>query len=295
MEIKNINILLIEDNKADIRLIIELLKKSSDQSFDIESCTRLSEGLNSLKKKDFDLILLDLTLPDSDKESTLEKVLEFTSKIPVVILTGLDDKEIALSSLKKGIQDYLVKGEINTTILTRSILYGIERHKIKYKKIKENEPYQIELDDKDKIILNILQDNYKISYKEISEKVNLAASTIHNRVQNMISEGIIREYDTFVDPFKVGYNTLAILNLSIEPFKLDEIAKELADFSEVQLVATSAGEYNLILKIIAENEKDLWRFINEKIMVLKGIKPQMNVSSFIDIYKMTHKVKFKNE
>lgn len=295
MEIKNLNILLIEDNKADIRLIIELLKKSSDQSFDIESCTRLSEGLNSLKKKDFDIILLDLTLPDSDKESTLEKVLEFTSKIPIIILTGLDDKEIALNSLKKGIQDYLVKGEINTNILTRSILYGIERHKIKYKKIKEKEPSQVELDDKDKVILNILQDNYKISYKEISEKVNLAASTIHNRVQNMISEGIIREYDTLVDPFKVGYKTLAILNLSIEPFKLDDIAKKLADFSEVQLVATSAGEYNLILKIIAQNEKDLWRFINEKIMVLKGIKPQMNVSSFIDIYKMTHKVKFKIE
>lgn len=295
MEIKNLNILLIEDNKADIRLIIELLKKSSDQSFDIESCTRLSEGLNSLKKKDFDIILLDLTLPDSDKESTLEKVLEFTSKIPIIILTGLDDKEIALNSLKKGIQDYLVKGEINTNILTRSILYGIERHKIKYKKIKEKEPSQVELDDKDKVILNILQDNYKISYKEISEKVNLAASTIHNRVQNMISEGIIREYDTLVDPFKVGYKTLAILNLSIEPFKLDDIAKKLADFSEVQLVATSAGEYNLILKIIAQNEKDLWRFINEKIMVLKGIKPQMNVSSFIDIYKMTNKVKFKIE
>lgn len=295
MENKKLRILLIEDNTADIRLIKELLKKSSDLFYEIESCIRLSESIDILKKKDFDIILLDLTLPDSDRESTLEKFVSYSSKIPIIILTGLDDKDLALSSLKNGIQDYLVKGEINTNLLTRSILYAIERHKTKYIKEKEREPSKVLLDEKDKAILNILQDNYKISYKDISERVNLAASTIHNRVQNMINEGIIKEYDTFVDPFNVGYKTIAILNLTIEPFKLNEIAKKLIDFNEIQLIATSAGEYNLVLQIIARNEKELWRFINEKIMVIEGIKSQMNVSSFIDIFKMTHKIKFKSE
>ncbi|MFX0057722.1 MAG: response regulator [Candidatus Hodarchaeota archaeon] len=295
METKRLRILLIEDNTADVRLIKELLKKSTDLLYDIESCSRLSESLEILKNKDFDIILLDLTLPDSDRESTLEKFVNFASRIPVIILTGLDDKELALSSLKNGIQDYLVKGEINTNILTRSILFGIERHKIKYTKVKEKELSKILIDEKDKMILNILQDNYKISYKEISEKVNLAASTIHNRVQNMLNEGIIKEYDTIIDPFKVGYKTIAILNLTIEPFKLNDIASKLVDFNEIQLIATSAGEYNLVMQIIARNEKELWRFINEKIMVIEGIKPQMNVSSFIDIFKMTHIIKFKME
>lgn len=284
---------MIEDNAADIRLINEFLKKSSDTIFDIKSCVRLSEGLENLKKRDYDIILLDLTLPDSKREATLEKILEYTEKIPIIILTGLDDKEIALNSLKRGIQDFLVKDEINTNILIRSILYGIERHKIKYRRDKKKELSRIELDEKDKEILNILQDHFKISYKEISEKVNLAASTIHNRVQNMIHEGIIKEFDTFIDPFKVGYKTLAIVNLAVDPIELNEVVKNLVDFNEIQLVATSAGEYNLILKIIAENEKELWRFINEKILVLKGIKSQINVSSFIDIYKLTHKIKFK--
>lgn len=295
METKKLRILLIEDNTADIRLIKELLKKSSDLFYELESCIRLSESLDLLKKKDFDIILLDLTLPDSDRESTLEKFVSYSSKIPIIILTGLDDKDLALSSLKNGIQDYLVKGDINANILTRSILYAIERHKTKHIKEREKEPSKVLLDEKDKAILNILQENYKISYKDISEKVNLAASTIHNRVQNMINEGIIKEYDTFVDPFKVGYKTIAIINLTIEPFKLNEIAKKLIDFNEIQLIATSAGEYNLVLQIIARNEKELWRFINEKIMVIEGIKPQMNVSSFIDIFKMTHKIKFKIE
>jgi DNA-binding Lrp family transcriptional regulator len=287
------NILLIEDNKADVRFIEELLKKSPDLLFDLESYSRLSEGLNCLETKEFDLILLDLTLPDSDKLSTLESFIDITSKIPIIVLTGFDDKEIALNSLKKGFQDYLVKGEINQAILTRAILYAIERHKIKPKIIQEKP--QIAIDEKDKMILNILQENYKISYKEISNKVGLAASTIHNRVQSMLSEGIIQEFDTFVDPLKVGYNTIAILGLSIDILKLNEVSKKLAEYNEIQLIASSAGEYNIILQVIAQNEKELWRFINEKLKPINGIRPDMNVSSFIDIYKMTHKIKFKIE
>lgn len=286
-----ISILLIEDNKADTRLIEELLKKASDFVYEVHSCIRLAEGLELLMKNSYDIMLLDLTLPDSDRISTLKKMLEFTSLIPIIILTGLDDKEIALDSLKRGIQDYLVKGEITTNSLTRSILYAIERNKTKSSKSMGKQTTII--DEKDKVILNTLQENYKISYKEIGDEAELAASTVHTRVQNMINQGIIKKLDTFVDPFKVGYNTMAIVNLAIEPIQLDEISKKLSLLDEIQLVATTAGEYNLILKIIANNEKDLWRFINENVLVLKGIKPQINVSSFIDIYKMTQKVKFK--
>lgn len=293
MENKKIKILLIEDNNADIRLIDELLKKAPDFSYKIKSCIRLSDGLDAFKKNGYDIILLDLTLPDSDRISTLEKVLEYTPKIPIIILTGLDDKEIALESLKKGIQDYLVKDELTTNLLTRSILYGIERHKIKMRKAKKEEGIDLILDNNDKQILNILQENYKISYKEISEKVDLAASTIHSRVQNMLNKKVIKKIDTLVDPFKVGYETIAIVNLAIDPSKLDDISERLSLFDEIQLVATTAGEHNLILKIIAKGEKELWRFLNEKVLGLNGIKPQINVSSFIDIYKMTEKIKFK--
>jgi DNA-binding Lrp family transcriptional regulator len=273
MENKKIKILLIEDNNADIRLIDELLKKATDFSYEIKSCIRLSDGLDTFKKNGYDIILLDLTLPDSDRTSTLEKVLEYTPKIPIIILTGLDDKEIALESLKKGIQDYLVKDELTTNLLTRSILYGIERHKIKMRKAKKEEGIDLILDNNDKQILNILQENYKISYKEISEKVDLAASTIHSRVQNMLNKKVIKKIDTLVDPFKVGYETIAIVNLAIDPSKLDDISERLSLFDEIQLVATTAGEHNLILKIIAKGEKELWRFLNEKVLGLNFILP----------------------
>ncbi|MFX1456069.1 MAG: response regulator [Promethearchaeota archaeon] len=292
MEEKIINILLIEDNSADVRLVKELLKKSRDLNYKLTSHARLSESLKSLNANHYDIILLDLTLPDSERDYTLERILNASKNIPIVILTGLDDKEVALDSLQKGAQDYIIKNELNENLLTRAILYSIERYKIEMEKAKEKSQ-KIEFDEKDKEILNVLQDNYRISYKELSEKVNLAASTIHNRVQNMLQNGIIRKFDTLVDPFQVGYESIAILGLSVEPLELKDIAKKLIVFDEIQLVATTTGDHDMILRVLAKNEKDLWRFINEKIKVINGIKTSMDVSSFIDIYKMTNKINFK--
>ncbi|MFX1321282.1 MAG: winged helix-turn-helix transcriptional regulator [Promethearchaeota archaeon] len=281
-----------EDNKADVRLIEELLKTSEEFKFNLESNPRLSESINRLRAKNFDIILLDLTLPDSDRESTLDRVLSVTNAVPIIILTGLDDKDFALKSLQKGAQDYIVKDELNGPSLIRAILYAIERHKIETEKIIDK-TLKVSFDEKDKEILNFLQDNYRISYKDLSKKVELAASTIHNRVQNMIKEGIIRKFDTFVDPFKVGYESIAIIGLSVDPLKLDDIARKLSNYDEIQLVASSTGDHNLLVKIIANDEKNLWRFINEEIKTLDGIQLPINVSSFIDIFKMSYKIHFK--
>lgn len=291
MNPKKVNILLIEDNSSDVRIIQEFLKSAENFHYNIDVCSRLSEGLNLFKEKRFDVILLDLTLPDSDINNTLETVLDLIVKIPIIILTGLDDKKFALNSLKKGAQDYLVKGELNKSILTRSILYAIERHRVE-EEVKEK-AQAVQLDNKGKEILNILQDNYRISYKELSEKVNLAASTIHNRVQNMLEEGIIRAFDTLIDPFKVGYNTIAILGLTVDTSKMKEIASKISTYDEVQLVASTSGDHDIIVQVIKKTEKDLWRFINENLRTIDGVMSQMDVSSFIDIYKMTHKIKFK--
>ena len=159
MEKKTIDILLIEDNKADIRIIQELLKTSKEFSVDLESNPRLSESMDLLKAKNYDIILLDLTLPDSDRESTLESVLNVTKEIPIIILTGLDDKDFALKSLQKGAQDYIVKDELNGPNLIRAILYAIERHKIETEKIVDK-ALKVPFDEKDKEILNFLKDNY---------------------------------------------------------------------------------------------------------------------------------------
>jgi len=153
----------------------------------------------------------------------------------------------------------------------------------------------VKLDDKDKKILTILQENYRISYKDLAKKIDMAASSVHNRVRNMLKAGIIREFDTLIDPFKVGYETIATIGLSVDPLKLSEVAEKISSYDEIQLVATSTGDHDIIVRVIEKNEKDLWRFINDKIKTIDGVRPQMDVSSYIDVFKMTHKIGFKND
>jgi signal transduction histidine kinase/DNA-binding NarL/FixJ family response regulator len=123
---KIIKILLVEDNKGDVIIIKELMK-ATGLKFEITHCSRLSEALNELPHNDYDVILIDLGLPDSSGIDTFKKIKEHADLAPIVILTGLDDEEIALTTVKEGAQDYLVKNQLNTNTITRSIKYSIER------------------------------------------------------------------------------------------------------------------------------------------------------------------------
>ncbi len=161
----SIKLLIIEDNPGDIRILEEIFKNISDLSFNLESCMRLSEGVKKLEKKEFDLILLDLSLPDSEKTETLSTLLDKNFNIPIVVLTNLDDKKNAISSLKRGAQDYLVKGEIDKMVLSRSILYSIEHYQIKQKLKKSEEKFKNE-SDKLKNILSSLRDQVLIINKQ---------------------------------------------------------------------------------------------------------------------------------
>ncbi|MFX1573845.1 MAG: Lrp/AsnC family transcriptional regulator [Promethearchaeota archaeon] len=147
------------------------------------------------------------------------------------------------------------------------------------------------MDEKDKEILNILQNNNKISYRELAEKLKLAASTIHNRVKKMIEEEIIKQFATTIDPAKIGYNTIAIVGLSVDPIRMNDIANKIASYEETQLVAISTGDHDIIAQIIARDEKSLWNFINVKIKTINGIKPQIHVSNLLDVYKSTSSIK----
>ena len=122
------HILLIEDNPGDARLFKEMLKDAGRASFSLDIRETLAAGVDYLSKNIVDIVLLDLTLPDSKGIDTLKKMLENHVSIPVVILSGLDDEQTALEAVKIGAQDYLIKGEIDTPLLTRALRYAIERH-----------------------------------------------------------------------------------------------------------------------------------------------------------------------
>lgn len=124
---KPYKVLMIEDSPADVGLIREMLAGSRDLAFELEHAERLAAGLKLLASNPIDVVLLDLSLPDSEGPETLSRVREQAPKVPIVILTGLSDVTRAAKAAEEGAQDYLVKGKVDSNTLARAIRYAIQR------------------------------------------------------------------------------------------------------------------------------------------------------------------------
>jgi len=127
---KAIRILLVEDNPGDARLIRELLAEDGAGRFDLQWADCLTEGLRRLAGPGFDLVLLDLSLPESRGLATLAAVVAQAPRVPTIVLTGLDDEATAVEAMRSGAQDYLVKGQIDARLLGRAARYAVERKRI---------------------------------------------------------------------------------------------------------------------------------------------------------------------
>jgi two-component system sensor histidine kinase UhpB len=127
MAAERYQILLVEDSPSDARLIRELLADAKRARFDVVTVERLSSGIDTLSSSPYDAVLLDLSLPDSQGIDTCVEILACRPSTPIVVLSGLEDEELALNAVHSGAQDYLVKADIDTNLLERSLLYAIER------------------------------------------------------------------------------------------------------------------------------------------------------------------------
>ena len=125
-----IKVLLVEDNPGDIFLLQELLKDVSTAVVELRPFERLSEALNCLAKESFDLLLLDLSLPDSQGWETFVRAHHGAKATPIIVLTGIDDETLAIRAMQEGAQDYLVKSQVTGDLLVRSMRYAIERQRI---------------------------------------------------------------------------------------------------------------------------------------------------------------------
>jgi MinD-like ATPase involved in chromosome partitioning or flagellar assembly/ActR/RegA family two-component response regulator len=140
MEDELMKVLLIEDNPGDARLIREMLAEERGAPFDLEHADRLSTGLGRLAAGGIDVVLLDLSLPDSRGLSTFVRVHAQAPEVPIVLLTGRDDEELAVEAMREGAQDYLVKGQVDSSLLVRSMRYAIERHRAQAKQLRKAQP-----------------------------------------------------------------------------------------------------------------------------------------------------------
>ncbi len=122
-----VRVLLVEDCPDHAELIFTKLRRSKRIRAEIDHADRLEKGLRKLEKEKYDVVLLDFSLPDSFGIETFRRAHQASPRTPIIVLTSLDDNELAVQAVRLGAQDYLVKREADTRLLVRSILYAIER------------------------------------------------------------------------------------------------------------------------------------------------------------------------
>jgi DNA-binding response OmpR family regulator len=202
---KHIKVLLIEDNEGDVRLIWEILSEVRNSPFYLEVAGTLLSGLQTIEKNTPDVILLDLSLPDSNGIYTLNRVRDKAKKVPVVVLTGFDDEITAIKSLKEGAQDYLVKGRTDSDLLKRALIYSIERNSLlnelegnenmlkeSYEKLKELDGQREKFIDKVSTELKPIVEDLKVLFDEYGlEKTD--AQGYREKLMN-----IIQRISTFI-------------------------------------------------------------------------------------------------
>jgi signal transduction histidine kinase len=132
MNAEPIHVLLLEDNPADARLLMEMLSDAGRQEFRLTVAARVGEIHDVLARagRPADVALVDLTLPDSAGLETVERVRAALPDVPIVVLTGTKDEAMGLEAVRSGVQDYLVKGDFERGTLARAIHYAIERQRV---------------------------------------------------------------------------------------------------------------------------------------------------------------------
>ena len=293
---KRLKILLIEDNPGDARLIKIYL--ADETNIDLEWAESLSKGVELLRKIEFDALLLDLSLPDSHGITTFEKIKKDFPEIPITVLTGLDDREFALDIVRKGAQDYLLKGQVTRDLLTRVIEYSIERKKVEKHLQKENQILETTLES-----LLERAERAQIEYSERPverpaekvDEISCEQGSVH--IFTLGQQDMV--YGNLRDKLDERHPILAIIRMSPKRFKAridrdietvwltsnhdeDVVCVAPTDIARLSMIITEfykraptgcilleGGEY-IISHVGFPRYLNLLQFLNDKVSVLNG-------------------------
>lgn len=249
-------ILLIEDDPDYSELIQVMLSKETDTAFDVDRVGQLQTGLERLAAGGIDLILLDLSLPDSQALDTFISVHSHVPEIPVVVLTSLVDEELAIKAVHKGAQDYLVKGLVDSNLLTRSIRYAIERHQMLEKLRQKTQELQASearnramLNAIPDLILQISRDGILLDCNEVKDNDiaisygGILGKKVHEALPTEMANQIMRYVERTL---RVG---------GIHVFEYQSLVKgDLHDY-EVRLIVSGQNEVLAIVRNITERKE----------------------------------------
>lgn len=198
MSTKNefIHVLLIEDSLGDSKLISDMLTESRDFQFSFKQASRLKTGRELLQQSKFDIVLLDLNLPDSFGVNSAASLIQDFPEVPIVIITNNDNKEAGVTAVKLGAQDYIVKFFTDSYSLIRSVIYAIERKKLErqYK----NDNFNSDLSSK----LRTAGEELEKTRKELQDLIYVVSHDLREPVRTIsnFTEMLRRRFRDKIDP-----------------------------------------------------------------------------------------------
>jgi two-component system sensor histidine kinase/response regulator len=243
---RTIHVLLVEDNPGDVHLIRRMLADAStagpdSQPFDIICVDTLAGGVRSVHANQSDVVLLDLSLPDSQGLNTLARMQAAAPAVPVVVLTGLADESAALAAVQNGAQDYLVKGHVDPYALSNSIRYARER----------------------KQLLEALR-KYSANLEERNAELDAFAHTVAHDLKNQVFT-VAGNAELLLDkqaPPDADEQEEMLSDILRSAQKMSQVIQELLLLSQVRRVDVSSTEIDMVA-VVAEAQARVWSLLVE--------------------------------
>ncbi|MGD9189161.1 MAG: response regulator transcription factor [Desulfobacteraceae bacterium] len=272
--IENIRTLLIEDNPGDVRLIQEMLSEANPGACKITVYDRLAHAQPALERDGYDVVLLDLTLPDSTGLATLSRLRPTVATAAVIVLTGLNDEAAAIQALREGAQDYLVKDRMSPEVLWRSIRYAIERKRVELKLLARERELEDQTRDLEEVnaALRVLLKQREADKTELEERIvgnfrelvrplleKLKTSGLNDR-QKAFVEIAENELNNILAPFlrKVSTGHLKLTPTEIQVANLvkhGKSTKEIAHLMHLSVKTVQVNRNNIRRKLGIINKK----------------------------------------
>jgi two-component system, NarL family, sensor histidine kinase UhpB len=289
-----IHILLIEDNPGDALIINEMLKEVYANNFELEHFKRIKDALKHINE-DFDIMLLDLNLPDSQGIETFNTMNKHAPEVPIIILTGLVDEELAINIVSEGAQDYLVKGQIDKQLLSRSIKYSIERKRIEIDLRKSEEKYRLMV-EKLESGLFLIDSKNKINYvnSQMADMLGYKTDDLLNQnVFNFINKSCINVFkkhlkindkhigQTYEIQFLNKKGTPLWVLVSTSP--LHKVSGEyIGAISIMTDITARKGMEKSIMDAMVEKDKDFFFIMGNMVEAVKPLIQKEYVEDFQD-------------